>query len=517
MRRKIFFPVIPVLLAILFHLSCSKSEDLPGKETINDTAICNKVIYDTVVYDSLVIVYRDSVVYDTIKIYPEESELTIFFVNDQHGQLYNFARIKHIVDAERSENPNVLLVCAGDVFSGNPIVDQYKEKGYPMIDVMNRSGFDVVAIGNHEFDYGIGVLEERMTQSLFGWICANVDVLESGMPQPEPYKTIKTRDFKVAVLGLVETYGKPGDVIPSTHPWRVKDLRFFQFQDIVPKYTNLKEQEGADVYLALSHLGTKGDKALANDYPCFDFIIGGHSHVILNEEVNGVPVLQAGSYLHKLGKIEITVKNKSVTDYTVDLIELDSYKEVDATLKGIIDDYYNAPEFEEVLGSSSSNLSGGEVGCFYTNALKEYMQVDFSIQNTGGIRAGIDKGDITRMEIYKVDPFNNGSVKFSVTVKEIKDFFKETGDAFYVAGITLEKSGNDLIIFDEDGKELTDDVTLKLGMNDYIPAVYEEYFPLDKAEIMDKTTAESIIGYLKTINSTIDYEGCSNYFKYSSF
>lgn len=77
--------------------------------------------------------------------------LVIFFVNDQHGRLNNFAKIKHIVDAEEASGSNVLLLSAGDIFSGNPIVDQYRDKGYPIIDIMNRTGFDLSVIGNHEF------------------------------------------------------------------------------------------------------------------------------------------------------------------------------------------------------------------------------------------------------------------------------------------------------------------------------------------------------------------------------
>ena len=91
----------------------------------------------------------------------DEKNLTIFFINDQHGQIDNFSKIKQIVDAEKQEN-NVILACSGDIFSGNPVVDNYENKGYPIIDIMNQIGFDISAIGNHEFDYGVSILMERM-------------------------------------------------------------------------------------------------------------------------------------------------------------------------------------------------------------------------------------------------------------------------------------------------------------------------------------------------------------------
>ena len=88
-------------------------------------------------------------------------DLTIFFINDHHGQLDNFSKIDDIVDMERLTT-NVILACSGDMFSGNPVVDNYPEKGIPIIDVMNRCGFDVAVIGNHEYDYGVSTLSERI-------------------------------------------------------------------------------------------------------------------------------------------------------------------------------------------------------------------------------------------------------------------------------------------------------------------------------------------------------------------
>lgn len=444
---------------------------------------------------------------------PEEEgkQLTIFLFNDPHGQLDNFAKIKHIVDAEK-EKTNVLLVCGGDIFSGNPIVDQYNKKGYPMVDVMNRTGVDIAVLGNHEFDYGVPILSNRYAEAEFDWVCANVNTNGSELPQPDPYKTLTLGDLKITVLGLVETNGKEGEVIPSTHPWRVMDLEFQPYMDVTGQYQNLKTSENADVYMALTHLGEYTDKELANDFPYFDLIVGGHSHTFVNEKVNGIPIFQAGSYLSHLGKIELTVEDGEVEVIATDLIDLNEYTEVDEELKGIIDAYNDAPEFEEVVGYATSYLNTTELGCFYTTALKEYMGVDASFQNGGGIRAGIDEGDITAMEIYRMDPFNNGSVVFTMTVAEIKDFFENTGAHMHISGISLENSGSGIIIYNESGDEMGDNETVTIGINDYIPAVHDSYFNYSGADIKELTTAETIIQYLKTVNSTVGYEGCDRYY-----
>ncbi len=438
--------------------------------------------------------------------------LTIFFVNDPHGQLDEFAKIKHIVDTEKEEN-TVLLVCSGDIFSGNPIVDQYPEKGFPIIDVMNKTGFDVAVIGNHEYDYGLSVLKERMNQAEFDFICANVNVQETGFPQPKPYKTLKLDELTITFLGLVETNGKPDDVIPSTHPWRVNGLKFEHYTEVVDNFQAIKEEENADVLVALTHLGTGSDINLAEKFPFFDLVLGGHSHQMVNQEVNNIPIMQAGSNLSHLGKVTLKVKEQKVLEATLTFIDLKAYTSYDEELRSLIESYNNEPEFDEVVGYSYSYHGRDAVGCFYTTALKEYLDVDVSFQNGGGIRAGIDEGDITRMEIYNMDPFNNQSVVFTMTVDEIKEFFVKSKAGLHVSGINLEWSGQNLIISDENGQELPGTTVLKVGMNDYIPAVYESYFPVEKADIKKLTTAESIIQYLETINSEVDYAGCERYFQ----
>ncbi|MEP4534894.1 MAG: bifunctional UDP-sugar hydrolase/5'-nucleotidase [Cyclobacteriaceae bacterium] len=444
----------------------------------------------------------------------ESQRLSIFYINDQHGQLDNFAKIKHIVDAAR-DTTNALLVCAGDMFSGNPIVDQYSQKGYPMIDVMNKTGFDVSVLGNHEFDYGTEVLKQRVEQAEFKWVCANVDMQESGVEQPEAYTTIATGNLNVTFLGLVETNGKPDDVIPATHPWRVEQLKFQRFEEITERYARTGEEENADVYVALTHLGQGSDVYLAENFPYFDVIIGGHSHQVVDRVVHGVPIVQAGSYLNYLGRIDMILKDGQVTSSRVSLTDLNEYAQVDDELQSVIEDYNTAPEFDEVVGYANSHHERNELGCFYTNALKEYMEVDASFQNSGGIRSSIDQGDITALEIFNMDPFNNGSVIFTLTAKEIKDFFIETRAGVHVSGITLEQTQGDLIIRNEDGLEMADGDLITIGLNDYIPAVYDQYFPLEKADIQSLTTAETVIEYLKTINSTVDDEGCNRFFSYN--
>ena len=447
-----------------------------------------------------------------------EKNITIFFVNDQHARLDNFAKIKYIIDKER-ENHSVVVACSGDMFSGSPVVDNYKDnQGFPMIDVMNRVGFDISVLGNHEFDYGEETLKERIEQSNFKWVCANVDMLKTDVPQPNEYYTILKDGLKITFLGLVETNGKDNGTIPSTHPWKVKNFAFQRPENVVNKYKDVKESEDSDLFIALTHLGHStskglGDVQLAEKYPYFDLIVGGHSHQEINTVENGIPIFQSGSYLKNLGKIEISVKNKAITNIKYTLINLDDVTEYDENLKNVIDNYNNLPDLKEVVGESLIYHEKHKVGCFYADALKSAMNVDVSFQNSGGVRSFLDKGDITKKEIYTIEPFNNGTVKYEMSVQQIKDFLIGSKSGFYYSGITIEQIGNKVEIKDATGNLISNTTKLSVGLNDYIPAVYDNYFP-EENKVQDLSAAESIMSYLKNTNSKVNYPSCGNYFKY---
>jgi 2',3'-cyclic-nucleotide 2'-phosphodiesterase (5'-nucleotidase family) len=445
-------------------------------------------------------------------------DLTIFFVNDMHGQLDNFSKIKHIIDLEK-ENTNVILTSSGDLFSGNPVVDNNPEKGFPMIDVMNRVGFDISVVGNHEYDYGESILTDRMNQANFDWVCANVDMANSTIPQPFEYKTISKDNLRITFLGLVETNGKDGATIPSTHPWRVQNLVFEKPENVISQYSNIKEQENSDLFIALTHLGYEGfggsirDSQIASQYPFFDLILGGHSHQIINNSVNNIPIYQSGSYLNYLGKIELIIENKTIESLDYELINLNTYSQFDSELKTVIDEYNNLPYLTEVIGYSNLFHARPEVGCFYTDALRNVMNVDVTFQNSGGIRSTLNEGDITVREIFEISPFNNGTVIYDMTVSEIKNFLKGSGSGFYYSGIQIEQIGNDVQIKDLSNTILPDNTMLTLGTNDYIPAVYDTYFPTN-GNIQSLTAAETIISYLENINDQVNYTNCIYFFRY---
>jgi 2',3'-cyclic-nucleotide 2'-phosphodiesterase (5'-nucleotidase family) len=450
----------------------------------------------------------------------EYSNLTIFHVNDQHGRLENFAKIKHIIDQQRQNN-TVLLVSAGDIFSGNPVVDNYPDKGLPIIDIMNQTGFDITVIGNHEFDYGEATLQNRIDQSSFKWVCANVNMANSIIDQPPAYETISVDDLKITFLGLIETNGAPG-TIPSAHPGKMQNVIFDRPENVVDQYSEIKEQENSDLYVALTHLGhdsfdpsVLGDFDLAANYPYFDLIIGGHTNLLLDTVVNDIPIFMAGFNLDYLGKISISIFEKAIADISFELINLNAYENFDDNILAAIEEYNDFfPDLDDVIGSSEiHHRRWREVGCFYTYAMQSQLNVDISFQNSGGIRDDLRQGDITKRDIYAIDPFNNGTLIYTMTVKEVKNLLKGINMGLYYSGIMIEKQNDNVVIKDEAGNVYDDSDILTLGINDFIPAIRGNFFP-PNPDVLPKTTTEVIIEYLENNSASVNYPECSRYFRY---
>lgn len=447
--------------------------------------------------------------------------VTIYHINDVHGQIKNMAKIKYILDNQRKQNP-AILVTAGDLFSGNPVIDNYKSPGLPMIDILNKTGVAISAMGNHEFDYGKKVLSERIVQSNFPWVIANADFSNTAIKGVSSYQTLDINGIKITFLGLIETEGMQNAIIPSTHPWDIKNIIFQKAQDVLPKYEDLKQKSKADLYILLSHLGDKstmegmiGDYRVAQEFPYFDAIIGGHTHSKIDTIINGTPILQAGSYVNYLGQIDFKITNKKVELINTKLIDLNAYPQEDKQLARTIDAYYKEmnPILDEKIGFSASNHSINEAGCFFTSALQSEMNADLCIQNTGGIRSKLNKGPITIREIYEIDPFNNGTIMYKISVGEVKKFLKESKSGFYYSGLTLTQSDDIIYISDTTGNVINDTVTIKLGMSDYTAAVHQAFFPA-KGIIFNQTSSEMLINYVKNTKTPINYSGCKGYFRF---
>ncbi len=256
-------------------------------------------------------------------------DLVVLHTNDTHSNIEpaasgrnagmgGFQRIANYFTKMRSEYPNVLVLDAGDYNQGTPYFTLFK--GATEIELFNAMGYDVVCLGNHEFDNGQQQLADRLKKSKYPTVCANYDF--SGTPlrkTVKPYVIINKKGLKIGVIGVLVDL--KGYVAENTR----KNLVYQNPIGVVNKLAKmLRKNKKCDLVIVLSHLGYDGgnierpsDTELAKNVTNVDMIIGGHSHtfleapvVVKNFEGNGVIINQTGAAGVYVGRIDITLNKK---------------------------------------------------------------------------------------------------------------------------------------------------------------------------------------------------------------
>jgi 2',3'-cyclic-nucleotide 2'-phosphodiesterase (5'-nucleotidase family) len=235
-----------------------------------------------------------------------DAEIVILSVNDMHSSIDMFPKFATMVDSLRAVYPDLLLFSAGDNRTGNPVNDQYEPVNYPMIELMNRLGFDLCTVGNHEWDANIGALHDDVERAKFPFLCANVTIPNDVDLDFEPFEIFESQGVKMAVIGMIEVRH---DDIPGTHPDNVAKVSFKRPNIVLPQYKYLRDEN--DVVVLLSHCGFEDDMELAQANPWLDAIIGGHSHTLIDHpsQTTGVLITQSGSHLKYATLVKLKVKD----------------------------------------------------------------------------------------------------------------------------------------------------------------------------------------------------------------
>lgn len=442
-------------------------------------------------------------------------EVIILHTNDMHSKIDNMGKLAYLADSLRKIHSHLFLFSAGDNFTGNPIVDMYPEIGYPMIDLMNRVGFNLSALGNHEFDMGQEAQNKRRKEARFPFISANVNTTNSILNKPSPYFLLEVGDCKIPVLGLIQV---SENGYPDSHPSRLAGLTFDDPLERAASYMKLKKKYG--MLIALTHLGVEGDVPLAQKYPQIDVIIGGHSHTVMDKPLmeNGVMIVQTGSQLRSVGKTTLQITDGRITGRKYELIALSSIKGTKPEIQQLIDKYNDNEEMNKVIALAESPFTNQEeLGCLMTDAITTQFKVDFAFQNSGGIRIpNLPKGNILYKDIFRLDPFGNQVVTYTMTLPEIKSLIlnaynrnKEpdlmVSGMKYTAVTNSEGVCTDLIMTAYDGTPFNPAKKYTVGMNSYIGATYT-FDHADPGKTNYDTTAQTLINFLLEKKS-VNYEG----------
>ena len=451
---------------------------------------------------------------------PKETKIYVASINDMHANIDNFPKLAYVLDSLRAEHPDMLLFSAGDNRSGNPFNDRFVDPSRPIIELMNATGFDLCALGNHEWDNGPGGIRQMMEWADFPFICANVSFEDSLNIPVKPYVMMERNGLKIGVVGGIEV-GLNG--IPAFHPKNAGGSHFDSIEYVLPDYMNLRDE--CDLFFMLSHCGFEEDLELANQFPQFDAIFGGHSHTLVDSLriVNGVLITQAMSRVKYLTFSTFTFnKKKGVTNKESVVIPIETCASRSDRIQAMVDDFNNNEVFKQVLGQNDTDIvdCGDCLGNLMSDAYREITGSEMGFQNHGGVRiTSLPAGPITLGDIYSLDPFDNGLVTLTMTGQEIVDFI-EASDITdhglnYCSGCSYtyvtDEEGNKTAfqVTLDNGKPLKMDQKYKVAMNNFMLAAFK-FNHEDPGISADIRSNQAIVKYLEA-HPHIDYAGVSRF------
>lgn len=381
---------------------------------------------------------------------PEPGELdgktVILHSNDVHGAISGYANMAGLAAEYKAKGAEVILADAGDYSQG--AVSVSSNKGLNAVTLMNKVGYDVATLGNHEFDYGYEQLTKNLKAADFENICCNI-VGADGKKLFEGSTVITTESgLKIGFIGV-----NTPETSTKANPALIKGLSWLSGDKMIEAVNaEAAALEGkADVVIVLAHLGVDGQSApnrstdLLAGVKGVDFIIDGHSHTVM-PATKAEPIQSTGTKFEYIGVVVIDNKTKAIESN--ELVKVTAETASDAAVAAAvkeINDKIDA-EYGEVFAKSEVALNGerayseetklygnrdGEtnLGDLITDAMlwkineQGGVTVDadhiLAVTNGGGIRASIAAGDITKKAVNEVLPFGNTLAVVYVTGAEL--------------------------------------------------------------------------------------------------
>ena len=385
-------------------------------------------------------------------------EITLLQINDSYvlepvdgGRRGGMARLATQVKRLRAAHPNVVVAHAGDMLSPSPMSTVLR--GAQMIAVLNAVGLDGATFGNHEFDFGPRVLRERMSESRFTWLSANV--LERGGVRPfggaAREQMLERGGRRIGLFGLTtadtaSTSAGGADVDftdPETAGRAVAaDLR----------------GRGAQLVVGVTHQHMRADRALATAADV-DVILGGHEHEPLVAEEGKALITKAGSDARYLVEVDVWLRSDgALVERSWTFHEISARLPEDPEVAAVVRDYETrlgrelATEIGRTivpLEARRAPLRTGEtnLGDFIADAMRARLDADVALINGGGVRTDriIPAGTLTRREVLGLLPFTNVVVKLAVSGARLREALeqglsrleREGGGFLHVSGLRL--------------------------------------------------------------------------------
>lgn len=450
------------------------------------------------------------------------------YASDTEDKSGSYAQLSTLINQRRKENKNVILVEVGDAIQDNSIdlfaLTLEEAKNHPIPKVLNYMKYDVFVPGNHEFNFGMPVLNEILNDIKAKKLAANL-YHKDGKRYLQPTTIIQKDGVKIGIIGLTT----PMSAKFEEDTGNLKDYKYVSIIEETKKQVKNLKAKKVDAIVAVAHMGIENEnnipetglRDLANAVPEIDAIVAGHMHQdVKSETINGVLITEPHRYGTVLSEIDlkfdvndktkkVKLLGKTATTTPVKNLEADKkveeiYKPYHEKLREIANEKIGETENDmvpqgKIHGVSISFAKDTGMSSFITDVEKYYSKADVVSFAYDYENVKLDKGDIKRKDIAYNYRYAGGDVSvYEMTGKQLKDYMEWAADYFdtiqkgdtnyryndvrgkskYVTfdifgGVSYKidlrnQKGNKIVDLKlADGRKITPDMKLKVGMNSY--------------------------------------------------
>jgi 2',3'-cyclic-nucleotide 2'-phosphodiesterase (5'-nucleotidase family) len=407
---------------------------------------------------------------------PARAVITILSTTDLHGNIYpidyntnkpearGLARVATVVKQARKEKPDLLLVDSGDTIQGTPLTFHHarinNKPADPMMTVMNALGYDAMAVGNHEYEFGLDVLNKARSEARFTWLSANTYKKGTDQTYFQPFIIKQVNGVRIGILGLTTT-GMPS-LDNAELTYSKIDVR--EPVSEAKKWTALlRNKEQVDLVVIAMHMGLEADLrtgemfpgqmpnenaalAIANEVPGVDVILMGHTHrEIPSVYINGVLLAQADKWGRSIARADVYMEKRTpsgrwrVLAKSGRTIPVVDQAQPDPEVLRIAEPYHRETQawLEQVIGDSSVELKAGEERFRDTAILDLVQRVQLEAGNANvstamslNPNARIPKGPVTIRDIIGLYEYEAAPIVVEVTGRVLKEALEHSSRHF---------------------------------------------------------------------------------------
>ena len=352
---------------------------------------------------------------------------TIYIIstNDIHATIDAMPKLATLIKSYETKG-EVVVVDSGDRVSGNAYVDDATESGMPIIELMNTVGYDIVTLGNHEFDKGKEALATMVQGSDFEWLCANITTEVAGCK----FAASKRITLLGVDLGFVGVVSTDNNGYPLGKRSTYEGITFSH--DLTTAISTCEAiAPECDFVVLLSHMGLDVDKRLSEQTSACNWVAGGHSHNRISADFNNTHISQNNKNIRYATVATLSVYDGSIISVDYEQIDISTVEEDEATRELVDRVKLSDPTLNEVVAQANDDATHTGVANLTVEALKSFSYPDGFVPEVvfyhlGGVRLSeIKAGDIRRVDILNNDPFLSTIYIGEMTPQQMRDFILE--------------------------------------------------------------------------------------------